>query len=47
MRPVPMWASQLGLVDMRGTLVWDASQEVIEIGVDNKLTLGIVDTGAH
>ena len=32
---------------MRGTLVWDSSQEIIELGVDNKFTLRITVTGAH
>ena len=26
---------------MRGNLVWDSSQDIIELGIDNKLTLGI------
>ena len=44
---MPLWASQLGLEDKRHTLVWDSSQEVIELGVDRQLMLGVVDTGAH
>jgi hypothetical protein len=43
-KPMPTWAT--GLKDMRSALVWDSSQSICHIALDDVLTLGIVDTGA-
>jgi hypothetical protein len=43
--PAPDWAAQLQ--DRRGELRFDATQYVCPVGVNGRLTLSIVDTGAH
>ena len=37
----------MGLSDYRSLLVWDSAQEVVKVGVGDRLYLGVVDTGAH
>lgn len=44
---MPLWACQMGFMDFHSVLVWDSAQEVVEVGVGDRLCLGVVDTGAH
>ena len=37
----------MSLVGHRLLLVWDLAQEVVKVGVGDKLCLGVVDTCAH
>ncbi len=43
--PMPEWATHLQ--DQRGDVRFDASQYICPVAVNGKLTLSIVDTGAH
>ena len=47
LRAMPLWERQMGLVDHCLLLVWDLAQEVVKVGVGDKLCLGVVDTCAH
>ena len=47
LRAMPLWACQMGLADHHSLLVWDSGQEVVELGVGDKLSHGVVDTGAN
>ncbi len=43
--PLPMWAAHME--DLRGELRFDSTQYVVPIAIGGKVTLAIVDTGAH